>query len=112
MQQARGRCISLGIPVIEGYRLPRKYFRMHRDGYWPPHTPGFGPDVSVRPRGWCNPDSPNFDAQTVENALAEQEEYDRAISPEAENQATEALLLRTEALLQDLRKVLVPREDD
>lgn len=105
MTAARVRCISLGLPVLENCRLPARYFELHQDGHWPPHTPGFGPEVSVLPRGWCDPEHPNFDQLTFDRALAEQAEFDRWAAAGNENQ-------KTAELLETLREVLVPRTGD
>lgn len=127
MLGALRRCRERGIPTLEDATLPRKYLKSFLDGLWPPHTPGFGPDqaepraedfdlqaggagLSVAeavekygpvalPPGWCDPDHPNFDAALYERALAEQEAYDKTLSPQEEAQ-------RTAELIEALREVL------
>lgn len=106
MRAARDRCQALGLPFVDGCRLPAEQLAMHREGRWPPHTPGFGPEPSVLPQGWCDPEHPNFDELTFERALEEQAEFDRrTASSEEENR-------KTADLLGTLREVLVPRKGD
>lgn len=98
MDAALHRCRAEFIPTIEEARLPPEHLKRFLKGEWPPHTPGFGPDEAAPP-GWCDPDHQNFDRARFEQALVEQEEYERTLTSEEEAQTTVDLI-------ENLRKIL------
>lgn len=115
MVSALHRCRALAIPTLENVTLPPAHLKSFLEGRWPPHTPGFGSaedepaddlaglerfaPLRGLPRGWCDPEHANYDPIMYTQALADQEAYDKSLSPAAEAQTTADLI-------ESLREVL------